>query len=175
MLPKQFIKGVFVDELGKLKDTNPYIAFAIMAIGIEFLGKCLDKETQNWNISGKSKIHFELAVNSLKSLEIYRKYIKSHDLWDSLRNGFAHSFVPKYKLSLSSKDEAPHFYLKNGGLTVNLRCEDFYKDFRNACDEVINTQFEDLNNKMNKELLSVPQEQRKLGATHPTSGFILRN
>ena len=159
MLPKQFINQVFVNELGIIKDSNPYISFAIMAIGIEFLGKCLDMERQDWNASGKSQFHFELAVNNLNSLKVYRQYLSSHKLWDSLRNGFAHSFVPKRTLSLSSKNEAPHLYISINGLTLNLKCEEFYEDFKKACLEVINQKFDDPNDKMNKDLLSVPQEQ----------------
>lgn len=169
MMPKEFINQVFVNELEKLKDSNPYISFAIMAIGIEFLGKCLDTNTQDWNKPSMSKIHFELAINNLSSLEKYREYLISHKLWDSLRNGFAHSFVPKYTLSLSSKDEAPHFYIKNNGLTVNLRCEDFYVDFRDACLEVIDKKFNDPNDKMNKDVLSVPHEQRVIDRQYSVS------
>jgi hypothetical protein len=160
MTPKQFIKQVFINELNKIKDSNPYIAFAIMAIGIEFLGKCLDTDNQNWNTPRKSKYHFELAIKKLSSLKIYKQYLNNYALWNSLRNGFAHSFVPKNTLSLSSKNERAHLSKHNNGLTINLKCEDFYEDFKNACSEVIQKEFKN-EDKMNKNLLSLPQDYNK--------------
>jgi len=164
MTPKEFIKQVFVDELGQIKDSHAYISFAIMAIGIEFLGKCLDDKATDWNVSGKSKRNFNGAINKLKALSRYRPYLKKYELWNSLRNGFAHSFVPKYPVSLSSKNEAPHLLLYGNGL--NLKCEDFYEDFKNACLEVIDMEFPDKNNKINKEILFVPQECNKIFSNH---------
>lgn len=157
MNPKEFINQVFIKELCRIKDNHPYIAFAIMAVGIEFLGKCLDTVNQDWNTARKSQYHFELAINKLNSLKIYRQYLVSYQLWDSLRNGFAHSFVPKATLSLSSKNETSHLF--QNGSKINLKCEDFYSDFKNACSEIIKMDFSDPNDKMNKDLLSVPQEQ----------------
>lgn len=169
MLTKQFIKNVFIDELEYLKDTNPYIAFAIMAIGVEFLGKCLDEKTQNWNTSRKSRYHFELAINNLFNFKRYRSYLSTHSLWDSFRNGFAHSFVPKSSLSLSSKNERTHLSLHNNGLTINLKCEDFYNDFKNACLEVIQKKFDD-EDKMNQDLLFVPQDFSDPDSIYAVSG-----
>jgi hypothetical protein len=41
-----------------------------MAIGIEFLGKCLISE-EDWNKQGQSKIDFEYAINNLNSFKDY--------------------------------------------------------------------------------------------------------
>ncbi len=158
MTPKEFIQQVFINELDKIKSTNPYISFAIMAIGIEFLGKCLDYDAKHWNVPRKSKDNFEYAINRLDSLSAYRPFLTSHKLWDSLRNGFAHSFVPKYPLTLSSKDETAHLVLHgNNNNRLNLKCEDFYNDFKKACIKVVNMEFSDPDDKMNKQLLSVPE------------------
>ncbi|MEK6726709.1 MAG: hypothetical protein AABY54_09230 [Deltaproteobacteria bacterium] len=157
MTPKQFIQQVFISELDKIKSTNSYISFALIATGIEFLGKCLDNDAKHWNVSRKSKFNFEYAINHLDSLILYRPYLTSHKLWDSLRNGFAHSFVPKYPVTLSSKDEASHLLLHENNERLNLKCEDFYNDFKNACIEVVNMEFSDSDDKMNKQLLSVPE------------------
>lgn len=157
MTPKEFINQVFVNELDKIKNDNPYIAFAIIAIGIEFLGKCLDHSASDWNVSGKSKKNFEYAINTLSAFTPYRQYLASHKIWDSLRNGFAHSFVPKHPITLSSKDETGHFVLHQNGKRLNLRCEDFYCDFKHACLEVVNMEFPNPDDKMNKELLEVPR------------------
>jgi|ERR1700757_271936 len=160
MYPKDFIQNVLIGEIAVLSETNPYITFALMAIGIEFLGKCLDTNEHDWN-KGKSKVNFEKAINTLDSLEKYRKYLPSNQygLWDSLRNGFAHSFVPKKQLGLSSKGEAEHVleYTQNNIRKLNLKCEDLYIDFKGACIEVIGMNFAS-DNKMMKPLLSVPED-----------------
>ena len=157
MTPKEFINIVFIEELGVLKDTNPYISFAIMAAGIEFLGKCLDRKAKDWNVSNKSKFNFEYAIKHLESLKPYRPYLTSHKLWDSLRNGFAHSFVAKYPITLSSKGSTPHLLLFENDTRLNLRCEDLYEDFKKACKEVINMNFPNPKDKMNHQFLAVAE------------------
>lgn len=156
MMPKEFIDVVFLHDLPQIVKTTPYTAFAVMATGIEFLGKCLDANAQHWNVSGRSKANFETAINRLNSFEAYRQYLVSHRLWDSLRNGFSHSFVPKYSLTLSSRNEMAHLTLHDNNRRLNLKCEDFYQDFRNACQEVRQMEFLPAD-KMNRPLLSVPQ------------------
>ena len=161
LMPKDFIKIVLIDELGDMINSKPYLSFTLMAIGVEFLGKCMDVQQSDWNLGG-SETNFRRAINGLNSLKIYRDPILlKYKLWDSFRNGFAHSFVPKKTLSLSSKNEMVHMneYLDNGIEKINLRCEDFYDHFKSACEEVIKTPFIDRRgviNKMNRPLLAVP-------------------
>ncbi len=155
MMPKDFIRVVLIKEVGEIHEKYPYIAFATMAIGIEFLGKCLNTH-DDWNYYAKGvpKDDFELAINKLDSFTEYRPLLKTHNLWDSLRNGFTHSFVPKKTISLSSKNEAPNF--KNISETkINLRCEDFYIAFKKACEEILIIEKFD-SEKMNRPLLYVP-------------------
>jgi hypothetical protein len=156
MKPKEFIEVVFINDLEEIASKSPYISFAIMATGIEFLGKCLDLEAEHWNERGKSKINFEYAIKNLEAFEKYRSYMSVYKLWDSLRNGFSHSFVPKKPLTLSSRNELGHLVLHSAPYRLNLRCEDFYVDFKNACLEVIEKEFEK-GDKMNRELLDVPE------------------
>ena len=154
MTPKQFIQQVLIKEVGEIHQTHPYISFATMAIGIEFLGKCLNTH-EDWNYysSGVPRQDFERAINQLNSFSRYRVHLSTHNLWDALRNGFSHSFVPKNTLTLSSKNEMGHLVIH--GSKVNLKCEDFYLDFKSACEEVIAmTSFP--SNKMNLPLLHVP-------------------
>jgi len=149
--PKDFIRQVLIDELKPLTTSSPYISFALMAIGIEFLGKCLDISTDKWNTSGQGKSNF---TNAIKSLAGFRGYVGYEEaLFEDLRCGFAHSFVPGHRFTLSSKDQVPHMF--PFGNSTNLRCEDFYADFRNSCEEVINITFP-ASDKMNRDLLQVP-------------------
>jgi len=66
MTPKEFIQQVLIDEVGEIHLKYPYISFATMAIGIEFLGKCLNSH-DDWNyyVSGVPKQDFERAINQL--------------------------------------------------------------------------------------------------------------
>ena len=152
--PKEFIQQVLINEVGEIHERFPYISFATMAIGIEFLGKCLSSE-EDWNKQRQSQIDFEYAINNLNSFDKYRNFLTKYELWTSLRNGFLHSFVPKNKLTLSSKDEMPHLVEHDNENKLNLKCEDLYSDFKLACEEVINkTSFS--SNKMTQPLIFVP-------------------
>lgn len=169
LTPKQFIQNVLINETGEIHKNHAYISFAVMAIGIEFLGKCLN-EFEDWNEPNRSKADFEFAINNLNSFSSYRPLLTSHNLWTSLRNGFLHSFVPKNTISLSSKDETAHL-VQISPTQINLKCEDLYNDFKGACEEVLNmTIFP--SNKMDRPLLSVPtvlssvNDIRISGSTH---------
>ncbi len=166
--PKDFIQEFLIEEIEEIHQKHQYISFALMAIGIEFLGKCLN-EFEDWN-KPQSKTDFNYAINNLEAFKQYRPLIITHNLWNNLRNGFAHSFVPKGKIALSSnrtENEEQHMTtLINGA--INLKCEEFYADFKKACEEVIaKTSFK--SSKMNKPLLDVPiQNQQGIGGTNVT-------
>jgi len=156
-----FIKSLLIDELGTLIDEHPYVSFIVMGIGIEFLGKCIDSNLNNWNkkllkgknIVGGSKYYFENAIRFFPSLKKYEPYLTSHKLYDSFRCGIAHTVLPKYRITLSSKGEMDHLVISNGRL--NLKVENFFEDFKTACEFVMNKDFP-TNNKMNRDFMEVP-------------------
>lgn len=98
-----------------------------------------------------------IIIHNLEGLRKYHPYLTTYNLYDNLRNGFAHSFVPKYPLTLSSKAERQHLTLHENNERLNLKCEDFYEDFKIACEEVLAMNFSDADDKMNRELLYVPK------------------
>lgn len=155
--PKEFIQQIFIDQLKLLVERHHYISFMVMSIGIEFLGKCLDTGSQNWNPKPRSRTDTEIfksAITQLDSFVSYREYLDSHKLYDSLRCGLVHSASPKNKITLSSGDEKPHLSVSNDG-TLNFKCEPFFKDFKSACQEVINRNFPTYD-KMNQDFIEVP-------------------
>jgi hypothetical protein len=94
MVPKEFIQNVLIDGVSNLIFTHQNLSFLPMIVGIEFLGKCLnDKDDWNYFKRGKAHIDFELAIKTIPSLKKYEPYIESHELHDSLRNGYCHSFL----------------------------------------------------------------------------------
>jgi len=153
MDPKHFIKTVLVDELGQLIPTHPYISFVMMGIGIEFLGKCLDSAHSDWNEPNRSAVNFKDAILKIPSLQRYGTYLVSHKLYSSFRCGLAHAVSPKLQVTLSSKNEMGH--LVEHGSRINLKAEDFYADFKAACEYIISLNFPS-GDKMNRAFLQVP-------------------
>lgn len=148
MFPKEFIKQVLIKEVGKIQKQHAYIRFVLIAIGIEFLGKCNDYRLKTWH-PVKSN-HFVRGIKLMPKK--YHKYdIKLRDL---LRNGMAHSFAPKPGLGLSEeKWNVINLTIKNG--ILNLKIEDFYNDFEKACKKVLNKNYPN-QDKMNIDFLKVP-------------------
>lgn len=118
---KDFIEDYLIAKIGEIKDDQPYFAFVLMAIGIEFLGKC-QNNVSDWNYytKGQPKRDFNKGMK----LAPLKKY-KSRNLYDSLRCGLAHSLSTK-GLALSDK--------KN---KKSISCDEFYADFVAACNEVL--------------------------------------
>lgn len=121
---KEFIREYLIDKIEKLKDSDPYIAFLMMSIGIEFLGKCLNKK-KKWDTEDRSKKDFNLAISSLNSLNKYQGW----DLYHKLRCGLAHTMMVKSGLEIKDKGTST---------STCVSCEGFYNDFKAACEEVMN-------------------------------------
>lgn len=151
--PKDFIKAVLIDELGSMIETHPYISFIMMGIGIEFLGKCIDSTLNDWNATGRSQRDFENAIKLIPNLQRYESSLTTYDLYGSFRCGLAHAVAPKIKITLSSKDQMGH--LVEAGGRLNLKAEDFYNDFKLACEYVVNKIYP-TGDKMNSDYLEVP-------------------
>lgn len=168
---KNFIQSVLIDEIESMLDEHPYISFIVMGIGIEFLGKCIDRQLTDWNTPGRSKRDFKNAIKTIHSLQKYTQSLTTYDLYGSFRCGLAHTISPKFKITLSSKNELAHMVEHNGSL--NLKVEDFYKDFKEACEFVINDNYPE-GDKMNSDFLEVPGDSFNIGTnveTGMTSSF----
>ena len=163
--PKDFIQTVLINEIGELSDSHPYISFILMGIGIEFMGKCIDTSLAEWNVSGRSKRDFENAIKIIPSLKKYETFLLTHQMYSSFRCGLAHAVSPKAQITLSSKQEMAHLVESNGRL--NLKVEDFYIDFKEACVYVINQTYPN-GDKMNADFLEVPGETFNSGTTIDT-------
>lgn len=121
---KEFISEYLINQIGKIKNHQPYFAFVLMAIGIEFLGKCqngYDWDDHNANIKASDNFKNGLKLDPLK------KYANIKGLHDKLRNGLAHAFLIKQGINVSEGDCA-------NALNSNT----FYSDFEAACSLVLN-------------------------------------
>ena len=144
---------MLIGEFGQIIDKGyHFISFGLLTAGIEFLGKCLQKN-QDWHQAGTSKINFNFAIKKL--MPKYHHLNLKYKLHDSLRNGFAHALAPKTGIFLTHKDENDNHLKEDGGLTLVI--EDFYDDFKKACEAVISKKF-DPDVKMNKEYLRTPSK-----------------
>ena len=150
MKPKEFIESVLINEMKDVVFRHPYLSFLLISVGVEFLGKCLLTDHQDWNDIRPEKA-FEEGAGLLYKIDSRYKEL---NLRDELRNGFAHTFIPKSKIALSEvRSGAKNFQIHSSGKTV-LVVEEFYRDFVVACREVINTGFSK-EDKMNKEILYI--------------------
>jgi hypothetical protein len=161
LYPKDFIRQVLIDELQDIVVKHPYLAFLLICSGIEFLGKCIDTNKQEWNWDFQYQKNNPPFDNAIKNLfpEKYEKALGDYKLRDQLRNGLTHALAPKNKIGLSQlkHDENGEITMDNHpfeqGGKLSLIIEYFYIDFVDACKKVLNMNFKK-NDKMNKPFLS---------------------
>jgi|SRR5580698_2969809 hypothetical protein len=157
LYPKDFIKITFLGQFREIVYTHRfhYIGFALICIGIEYLGKCLD-QAHGWHDQGLSREHFKRAIN-----ELMPKYSPhSSKIYDQLRSGFAHALLPGPEIGLTHRDESIRHGTHNlgaDGSKLILVVEDFYDDFELACEETMSRQFPQ-GDKMTKAVLVVPSD-----------------
>ena len=136
MTVKEFINQVFLSEYRKLVDQGfHYISFALVALGIEFLGACLDP--YDFAEKGLSEKRFIQAIRELFPQQ-YQEHRKA--LYEDLRCGFAHQFRPRLRFVLTHREESKRENTQHVGPFRNatvLVAEQFYLDFEEACKEVI--------------------------------------
>ena len=150
MSPKEFIKTVLIKEIDDIVKSHPYLSFALMSIGLEFLGKCMLTHINTWHKINPSKAYEKAEELMCQVDERYKKI----NLQDELRNGFAHTFIPKGNIALSEvKNGFQNFDLNSCNQTV-LVAEEFYENFVTVCQKVVDNNF-DKKNKMNKAFLRV--------------------
>ena len=130
-------KSIIYDHKGAA-----FSKFLLLAVGIEYLGACLDdfpfdepKESENrFNKSLKKLFPKSYGEFAKKSAKVY--------LFEEFRCPFVHQLRPGKKISLthrleSKKEGTSHLhYIKNGGLVLVL--EDLFDDFEKASKKLIN-------------------------------------
>ncbi len=146
MYPKEFIRHVLINEIGDIVRSHPYLSFTLIAIGIEFLGKCLS-EHKDWH-KIKPERAFQMGLNLMAEEE---PMYNTLNLRDELRNGFAHGLIPKSKIALSEVKHGGLHFSERSGKTV-LVAEILFRDFVRACKKVLEKDFSE-EDKMNRPLL----------------------
>lgn len=141
MTVKEFINKYFIEEVGSFVDEHPFVSFALMAIGVEFLGKCLN--TNDWDDKNeKSGKTFDSAIQQFDSL---KKYSAIPDLYHSLHCGLAHRLMVKGHVILSPDHNniiGPDFI---------IGCKEFYDDFKQACQDAVDNKNGIIKKNLNEE------------------------
>ena len=152
MKPKEFIQKTLIDGMKDIVFRHPYLSFALISLGIEFIGKCMLTDYQEWDFP-KDKAYEAFDTGNKMLSEVDPRY-KDVGLKEQLRNGLIHTLSPKSKISLSEvKAGDKHFGIDTKGKTI-LVAEILYRDFVIMCERVISQKFSS-DDKMNKEFLDI--------------------
>jgi hypothetical protein len=136
MTPRDFINQIFLAEYAQIVPQHAYISFALIGIGTEFLGACLDSSPFSQTGLSRSRVR-----NAIQTLFPNKYHSFTDELTNDLRNGFAHQFRPGRKLEVSQRSEGREKRWQHLGRTSDGRLclfiEEFYDDFAHACRVVI--------------------------------------
>lgn len=151
---KDFIQKVWINEMKDVVNKHAFLSFALIPIGIEFLGKCRLEELDHWDLNTQEMHKYKPFDKGLElMIEVDGRY-KGLDLKNQLRNGFAHTLLPKSKISLSEVKAGDIHFAKDKKDRTILVIEILYRDFVIACKKILTTNF-DKDNKINKPFLSI--------------------
>jgi len=106
-----------IDELKDIVENHPFHAFALLAIVIEVLGKSINSHT-DWQHFERNGFDFNNALTKYQSLKKYSTLKVS--LYDTLRCGMAHAFLPKEGIKLVPD--------KNDFSNDTIGCKELYED-----------------------------------------------
>ncbi len=119
-----------------LSPESPISKFILIAVGIEFLGACIDK--QHMNSTARSEKRFNLAIQKLfpKKYHHFTKMDSVPNLYKDFRCPILHQFKSGNAVSLYSKTDIGfenfrHLEYNSVG-SLNISCEDIYQDLTQA-------------------------------------------
>lgn len=177
LTPADFIRCVFLRDLKRMvyESRLVYLAFGVIAVGVEFLGACEDAE--QFEDEGKSRARFARGIQRLAGInENYAKYNSAKSpycLFKFLRCGTAHVMRPHGPIAFAERSNcatgSPHLTVCDGRLI--LVCEDFYDHFAQACTEMLEDPAVTNGPKFQKTCLSIgPDPMGPIMVTQPAAG-----
>lgn len=138
----------FIDEqlrnLESIVPSQPFLAFPLLSIIIELLGKCLS--SSSWDKRDESEKDFCNAINTLNGLKQYRKLntkkinkkgkvvvkhkqeVYTNLLYTYLRCNMVHAFLPSPNIRLTSDN--------NDLDNKIIGCQELYNDIKSAWEEL---------------------------------------
>ncbi|MDA8118692.1 MAG: hypothetical protein M0Z85_01275 [Gammaproteobacteria bacterium] len=153
VMPKEgtldwFFEIVVLQDLRKMiyDSRLHYLSFSPMATVVELLG-AIYYDLEDFHVSGKSGKRFNMALQTIPSLNRYAQYVDSaHDLYINLRCGMVHVGLPGNGVVFTQRSDPndgqrhlneDHY---RGALRLILVCEDLYEDIVKAVTYVRNDQ-----------------------------------
>jgi len=166
MKPKEFIDIVLIRDIKKVIDADcAYLAFGLIAQGIETLGAILDEKKIHDNDKGLSEKRFRSAIRTLFNWQgsLYPKYAaenSEYDLFEYLRCGMSHVLRPAGKVAFTTKKESKidgtkHLEVAKETGKLILVIEEFYEDFHRACKKCKNCIREKTHSKLKEDYLTI--------------------
>lgn len=152
---KEFIQGILIDNIKRMIDSECiYLSFGPITQGIEFLGAVLEDKDEEDTIGKeseflterKSAYRFNKGLKYLDEITGENKYLRyrdqdGHDLYKHLRCGYAHLLCPTGNIKVTTDRELitdfnTHMEVNRDGDLI-VSCESFFRDFKLACENVI--------------------------------------
>ena len=97
---KEFISGSLSARSWLWSTATPFLAFALRAVGTEFLGRCLANDPWDCPYADEDTTPLDSALN-----ELFPYSYRNAELRDRMRNGLLHFYPPKPGLLLSQLAE----------------------------------------------------------------------
>lgn len=138
---KEQIREIILTDFARIMETKESVTgkFILIAVGIEFLGACLDR--QHMKATGRSEKRFNTAIRELfpKKYHHFTFQKSIPNLFLDFRCPVIHQFRPGRSVILSSLDDTDrrNHLLYHGGGSLILVAEEFYKDLASASEELI--------------------------------------
>ena len=142
---KDQIREVILTDFDRIMKTpgSTIGKFILIAVGIEFLGACLDR--QHIKATARSEIRFNSAIVKLFPKK-YHHFVKKEsvpNLYFDFRCPIVHQFKPGKSVVLCSREDADtnghrHLTYHPEGSLI-LVAEEFYRDLASAGLELIDT------------------------------------
>ncbi len=133
-----------LNGMENIVNNHPYHGFALLAIFVEVLGKCLSGN--DWQHRNHSKTDFNKALTDYSSLQ---KYKVIPDLYHILRCGIAHALLVKPGVILvPDKNDLPNNI---------IGCRDFYNDICQAWEDLKSNKLTALKD-LDKEVMQVQDD-----------------
>ena len=133
MNQREFIQNVLIIETDDIVNKHQYLSFGIITAGIELLGILIESPKNSFWVRDKSSGRFKNAIKYLFPVE-YNQYKKL--LYEELRCGMNHAILPKANIALSERKRG-HKNLSYKNNQLVLVAEDFFDDYKKACEKVI--------------------------------------
>lgn len=135
---EDYIKKYLIIEMADIVKNHQELSWVLMVAGIELLGRYISSDKNSVEDEHGNQDYFRAGLRLFRNE--YQRYntnvTNPQDLWKKLRCGLGHLTFPKDAIIISEKVNSGKNLEIVGGKLV-LFAEDFYEDFKTACEKVV--------------------------------------